>query len=52
VSKIIAYESSSPSQEILLAADENEGFDFEATNTQLASLVPTIIRVTQVIVAV
>lgn len=48
VSKIISYESSSPAQEVLLAADANDGFDFEASNNELASLVPPSLRVTQV----
>src|SRR5262249_32486051 len=45
VSKIIAYERSSPSREVLLVADANDGFDFEATNSQLASLIPHQLKV-------
>lgn len=48
VSKIIAYESASPSQEILLVSDANDGFDFEAANNQLVSFVPPTIKVTQI----
>jgi hypothetical protein len=48
VSKIIAYESSSPLRELMLVADANYGFDFEAYNNRLASLVPPTLRVTQV----
>jgi hypothetical protein len=48
VSKIIAYESSSPAREVLLAADANDGFDFEASNNELASLIPSSLTVTQV----
>ena len=48
VSKIVAHESSSASQEVLLAADANDGFDFEAADDQLASLIPPSLRVTRV----
>jgi hypothetical protein len=48
VSKIIASEKESPAQELLLVADENDFFDFEATNSQLGSLVPATIKVTRV----
>jgi hypothetical protein len=48
VSKIAAYEGSSASQEVLLAADANDGFDFEAADDQLVSLVPPSLRVTRV----
>jgi hypothetical protein len=48
VSKIIAYERTPPSSEILLAADENDGYDFEASSSRLAALVPTTNSVTQV----
>ncbi len=48
VRKIIAYEQSSPSEEILLAADTIEGYDFEQASDQLSSLVPSNIKVTRI----
>jgi len=48
VSKIIAYESSSPSKEALLVADANDGFDFEGAANQLAPIFPPGISITQI----
>ncbi len=48
VSKILASEKATPSQELMLVADENDGFDFEAANNQLASLVPPNVNVNRV----
>jgi hypothetical protein len=48
VSKIIAHEGTTPSREVLLAADENDGYDFEGSSSRLAALVPTTNTVTQV----
>ena len=48
VSKIISYERSGPSDEALLVADANEGFDFEQASDELRSLIPAGLRVTQV----
>jgi hypothetical protein len=48
VRKIIDYESSTPSGEVLLAVDANEGYDFENANRQLAALVPQGTRITEV----
>jgi hypothetical protein len=48
VSKILRYEQSSPSSEVLLAADANDGFDFELASSELISLIPTNLRITQV----
>jgi hypothetical protein len=48
VSKIISYEQSSPSDEALLVADANDGFDFEQASAELRSLIPDNLRITQV----
>jgi len=48
VAKIVNYERESPSEEALLVADANEGFDFEQASEQLRSLIPTSLRITQV----
>ncbi|HKA22599.1 MAG TPA: C25 family cysteine peptidase [Blastocatellia bacterium] len=48
VSKILRYEQSSPSNEALLVADANNGFDFEQASAELISLIPTNLRITQV----
>ncbi|HYV07360.1 MAG TPA: C25 family cysteine peptidase, partial [Blastocatellia bacterium] len=48
VSKIIAYEHSLPSREVVLATDQNDGYDFEASTSQLAALLPTSLTVTQI----
>jgi hypothetical protein len=47
VAKIIGYASGSPSKDILLVADQNEGFNFEQTSTSLRALIPFDRRVTQ-----
>jgi hypothetical protein len=48
VEKIIRYEQSSPADEALLVADANDGFDFELASTNLRSLIPRRLRITQV----
>jgi hypothetical protein len=48
VSKIIQYEHSSASDEALLVADADEGFAFEQACSELMSLIPTNLRITQV----
>ncbi len=48
VNKLIAYEQSSSSEELSLAADANEGYDFEQASNQLASLVPAEIKVNRI----
>jgi hypothetical protein len=47
VRKITDYERSSPSSEVLLVADANDGYDFEAISSELQGLIPGEIRVTQ-----
>ena len=48
VSKIVSYEHSGPGEETLLVADANDGFDFEQASTELRSLIPPSLRITQV----
>ena len=48
VSKIIRYQTGSASEEAVLVADANDGFDFEQATTDLRSLIPASLRITQV----
>jgi len=48
VNKLIAYEQSSPSNEVALVADRNDGFDFEQTSRNLRSLIPPGVRVGEI----
>ncbi len=48
VAKIISYEGASPSEEVLLVADANDGFDFEGANKELRALIPTSLRVNEI----
>ena len=48
VSKIVQYGQSTPSDEALLVADADEGFAFEQACSELISLIPTNLRITQV----
>ena len=48
VAKIIGYEAGSASEEMLLVADENEGYDFERANSELQNLIPASLRVSQI----
>jgi hypothetical protein len=48
VAKIVSYEQSGPSDEALLVADANDGFDFEQPSAELRSLIPPTLRITQV----
>jgi hypothetical protein len=48
VAKIVSYEQAAPSEEALLVADANEGFDFEQASAELRSLIPDNLRITQV----
>jgi hypothetical protein len=45
IEKIIEYDQSGPSGRVMLVADGNEGFDFEAASRDLVSLVPGSIKV-------
>ncbi|MEK6301747.1 MAG: C25 family cysteine peptidase [Acidobacteriota bacterium] len=46
--KIIAYEKSRPSQEVLLVSDKNDGYDFETASSRLMRLLPASLRVSRV----
>ena len=48
VNKLITYEQSAPSNEMTLAADITDGFNFEQASTALRSLIPSSIRLTEV----
>ena len=48
IKKIIGYGQARPSQETLLAADANDGYDFEGAIDTLRSLVPANLRTTVV----
>jgi hypothetical protein len=48
VSKLIAYEQSTPSNEVALVADRNDGFDFEQATTGLRLLIPAGNRVSEI----
>ncbi|HKA18417.1 MAG TPA: C25 family cysteine peptidase [Blastocatellia bacterium] len=48
VAKIIGYESASPSEEMLLVADVNDGFDFEGADAELKTLIPPNLRVNEI----
>ncbi len=49
ISKLIAYDESSPSSEVALVADSNDGFDFEQAATSLRPLIPSAVRVTEIL---
>jgi Peptidase family C25 len=48
VTKIIGYESASASEEVLLVADANDGFDFEGADAELKALIPVNLRVNEI----
>jgi hypothetical protein len=48
VAKIISYDQSNPSQEMLLVSDNDETYDFEGTSTQLRGLIPSGLRVERI----
>ena len=48
VAKIISYESSNRSEEVLLVADVSDTFDFEGASTQLRALIPPNLRVNEI----
>ena len=48
VSKIVAYDQSVPVDRVLLVADDNDGFDFEALNSILRSTLPRNVLATEV----
>lgn len=48
IAKIVGYEQSSPSEEVLLVADSNDGFDFEQASAELIGTIPTGLKVNQI----
>jgi Peptidase family C25. len=48
VSKIIGYESSNPSDSVLLVSDRPDGANFRATNDRLKPLIPASLRVQEI----
>ncbi|MGA9772499.1 MAG: C25 family cysteine peptidase [Blastocatellia bacterium] len=48
VKKITGYERTESSQSVLLVADSNDGFDFDAANRSLQDLLPDNLRVTEI----
>lgn len=48
VGKLIRYDQSKPSEEALLLADRNDGFDFETASLALKPLLPHNLRVTEI----
>lgn len=48
VTKIIGYERSLSSKNVLLVADTNEGFDFESADAELKKLIPTGVKVKEI----
>lgn len=48
VSKIVAYDRAAPSEEVLLVADMNDGFDFERASDDVADLIPTNLRTNRI----
>ena len=48
VSKIVGYDETNRIKSVLLVADANSGFDFEAADTQLQSVIPKKISVTDI----
>ncbi len=48
VGKIVVYEEGPRSEEALLVADANDGYDFEKASAGLRTLIPVSLRITQV----
>ncbi len=48
VTKIVNYENTAPSEEVLLVADINSGYDFEGADAELRKLIPATIRVQEI----
>jgi len=46
--KIVDYERSRPSQEVLLVADESDGYDFGDANSRLMRLLPASLKVSRI----
>ena len=48
VGKIVSYDSSRPSDGVLLVADKNVGYDFDGSNEKLRGLIPSSFKVEQI----
>jgi Peptidase family C25 len=48
VAKIVAYEQASPSEELMLVADSNDGFNFESASAALDGLMPANLKVNHI----
>ena len=48
IAKIVGYERSSGSEEVLLASDANDGFDFEGASAQLKGTMPANLKTNQI----
>jgi hypothetical protein len=48
VAKIVRYDQSIPSQEMLLVSDSDDVYDFEGASSQLRSLIPSSLRVERI----
>ncbi len=48
IAKIVGYERSIPSEDVLLVADANDGFDFEDASMQLIGSLPASLKTTQI----
>ncbi len=48
IAKIVGYEQSSGSEEVLLASDANDGYDFEGASAQLKGTLPASLKVNQI----
>jgi len=46
--KIISYDQSARSEGVVLVSDSNDGYDFEAMNSQLRALIPAGTKVTEI----
>ena len=48
VAKILAYEQASPSEELMLVADTNDGFNFESASAALDRLMPANLKLNHI----
>ena len=48
VTKLVSYDAAAGTNNVLLVADRNSNFDFEAADTQLRSLIPASLTVTDI----
>jgi len=48
VSKLGSYEQAAPSDEVMLVADRNDGFNFESASAALDGLMPANLRINHI----